>query len=334
MRGCLFVTTQGATIGKEGERVKIRTRANEIITDLPASKIEMIIAIGGVNFTPEYVNLASRFNIETVFLTLTGQFKARLDCSHEKLVTVRLKQYEFVKDEEKNLKLASSFVSGKIQNMRTILRRYKKRGRKINDEVLIMMKAYSIMAKKTENHNELLGVEGCASALYFQNIQNCLNYNLGFHKRVRRPPTDPVNALLSFGYSILYRYVCAAVRLSGLDPYLGVLHFPKDRRQSLALDLMEEWRSIVVDSVVIRMVNQLEVSEDDFIRSASSGGMIMNKKLLGKYITKLGNRLNTEISMKKNSKSYPIKKLMIKQALLCRKIMEGKEEEYISFRNR
>jgi len=169
----------------------------------------------------------------------------------------RRQQYERASDPLYTLALAQRFVVGKLRNMRTILqRRNRDRGDDAIAEVVDKIEALVERAPRTMNLNSLRGVEGSGAALYFGVFKRLFLDDWPFAGRVRRPPTDPLNVLLSFGYTLLQHNVESAVHAVGLDPYIGFLHEPVPGRPSLALDVMEEYRPVVVDSLVMKVCNQ------------------------------------------------------------------------------
>lgn len=145
------------------------------------------------------------------------------------------------------------------------------------------------LVEKVETVEELMGVEGTAARHHFEALRLILKQDMGFKGRVRRPPTDPVNAMLSFGYTLLFNRMQSAVEQLGLDPLIGNLHRPEDRRASLALDLMEELRVLLVDSVVSGMVNRLEVVPGDFFKVPDKG-VRMTEPTIAKLVKSFPNR--------------------------------------------
>jgi len=158
-------------------------------------------------------------------------------------------------------------------------------------------------------------------------LKRLLKQDLGFSGRVRRPPTDPVNAMLSFAYTLLFNRVLSAVEQGGLDPMLANLHAFEDRRPSLALDLMEEFRVPVVDSIVMAMVNRVEVGPGDFTM-LSGKGIRMSEIAIGKLVRAFQARLSEQLPHPVNGKSYSFREMIVQQAWQYKSVVLGEADEY------
>jgi len=194
-----------------------------------------------------------------------GHFRGRLSPPVAKNALLRREQYRAHADLQCALKVAQACVTGKLENMRTMLLRA---NRSLQDEAvngaITALRNMIAQVPRTTSVGSLLGVEGNCSAAYFGVFGQLLRGSLTFTRRRRRPPTDPVNSMLSLGYTLLLHQVSAAIQIVGLDPYAGFLHQPRYGRPALALDLMEEFRPIIVDSVVLNIVNHKILTEQDF----------------------------------------------------------------------
>jgi CRISPR-associated protein Cas1 len=261
----LYLVEQGAKLSHDGHRLVV-TKDGETLASVPLIHVSEVLIFGNVQVTtPVLKTLLSR-GVDVVFLTEDGRhYYGRLVGPPTKYGELRLWQYERARQAAFGLALAQRFVGGKLRNMRTLLQRY---NREMNDpevaEAVEQLAALAERAPRTQNLHSLQGVEGKGSALYFGVFKRLFKADWGFQARRRRPPTDPLNVLLSFGYTLLAHALEAAVNLVGLDPYIGFLHTTEYGRPSLALDLMEEFRPLVVDSVVLRACNGGIVRMEDF----------------------------------------------------------------------
>jgi CRISPR-associated protein Cas1 len=191
-----------------------------------------------------------------VFLTVDGRYKGRLIGAETGFGQLRLNQYNRAQAPEAALRLARPIVYGKLRNQRALLLRYSRRKADgVLGDSADRVGALAEQARRCQTLNSLRGCEGKAGAIYFGVFKRLLKGPWAFEKRVRRPPTDPVNVLLSFGYTLLLHTVRGAISTVGLDAYVGFLHGLVYNRPSLALDMMEEFRPLVVDSVVMRCLN-------------------------------------------------------------------------------
>jgi CRISPR-associated protein Cas1 len=223
-----------------------------------------------------------------------------------KNVELRIKQFEWARDKDKSLSIARSIVSGKIRNCRTLLRRNDP------DAPQELLESLDRLAKEAESASRLqslLGFEGAAAEIYFGRFGNLMksSQDFSFQNRNNRPPRDPVNTVLSYLYGILTKELFVTVLAAGFDPYLGFYHQPKYGRPALALDMMEEFRPLIADSVAITLFNNRELLQEDFIRTGIGISLTpeAKKKVLGgcrprSFIPTSDTRLATEEYLKFN----------------------------------
>jgi len=266
-----YVMEQNASVTREGGRILIK-KDRTILHTLHAFKLEQIVLFGNVFLTPAAISHLLTMGIDTVFMSKNGRYKGRLQGPHGKNISLRRQQFAQMANPEFCLDTAMYIVEGKINNLRSVLLRLNrsKRGLDLDDQIL----ALKTLNRKVEDASDLdvlRGLEGRGAVLYFQGFsKGFLADGIEFKKRIRRPPTDPVNALLSLGYTFLFNEVMGAVSMIGFDPYLGSLHAVEYGRPSLPLDLMEEWRPIIVDTLVLSLFNLTILTRDDFIISEDS----------------------------------------------------------------
>ena len=261
----MYVTTQGATLRKTGERLLV-TKGKERLADVPLIKVSQVVIFGKASVTASTVAELLEKQIEVCYLTQHGRYVGRIQPEFSKNALLRVEQYKASVSPETTLKLAKAIVAGKLTNLRTVLMRAG-RERKLSscDKAADRIQAAITGAKKAKNVDQARGHEGDGSAAYFLAFKDVIaNTKFSFEGRVRRPPTDPVNALLSFGYTLLMNDLYAAVNIVGLDPYIGYLHAQEHGKPSLPLDLMEEFRPIIVDQVVLNCLNNKILTPKDF----------------------------------------------------------------------
>jgi len=266
----LYVQAQGASLRLDGERFVVHCRDGGRAEARIANTSQVSI-YGNVQVTAPVLRTLLDRNIPTLFFSYGGWYQGRLGGGDSKNVELRLAQYDGVQSEVLCLRLAKGFVASKILNCRTMLRRNHTSAPGV---VLSELKQLAHKARHANNLGSLLGIEGTAARAYFSEFTGMLKREgaerFDFDGRNRRPPRDPVNALLSFAYSLLAKELLIAVTAVGLDPMLGFYHRPHFGRAGLALDLMEEFRPIIADSVVINAINTGVVQPDDFIHAAGS----------------------------------------------------------------
>ncbi len=258
-----YVTEQGCSIAREGERLLIK-KGKTVLHTLHMFKLDQLVLCGNVLLTPPATFYLLAQGVDTVFMTAGGRYRGRLQPPLSKNITLRCEQFKQLSDPQTALATARSIVVGKIGNLRASLMRLNRSrdGLSLEDHIL-GLKKLAERSSTASDLDSLRGFEGRSAVIYFQGFgQGFLAAGVTFEKRVRRPPTDPVNALLSLGYTLLFNTVMAAVSQVGFDPYLGALHSVEYGRPSLPLDLMEEWRPVIV---VLSVFNTRAITLQDFI---------------------------------------------------------------------
>jgi len=292
----LYIVEQGATLSIEQRRLRVH-KSGQLIAQVPLAHTTAVIIFGNATITTPAMKRLMQAGIDVVFLTQSGSYEGRLVGPLSKFGQLRHQQYALEYDATFKLRIAQSIVQAKCLNMRTLLLRY---NRDLKQEAITAaVERLGLLAERslrTTRLNALLGVEGSASAAYFHVFRLLLKREWSFEKRQRRPPPDPVNVLLSFGYTLLTRDLEASVALVGLDPYLGVLHSTEYGRPSLALDLVEEFRAIVVDSTVLRCLNMELIAPEDFSPGSSPDRpIVLSDRGKRRFIQALEDRVETSI---------------------------------------
>jgi CRISPR-associated protein Cas1 len=263
----LYVTDQGATLTKRGNRLVVEKQGRQVHWS-HAFKVEQVILMGSVSLSPAVIAFLLQEGIDTVFLSYYGKYRGRLVAHLGKNIDLRRRQFASLGDPDFRLSQARACVQGKIYNCRVLLRR---QNRELSSPEVVeaahQLRRLGQKAGQADTVDSLMGLEGSAAAAYFGCFPHFLRAaGMPFPGRNRRPPKDPVNVLLSLGYTLLANALLTQVQVAGLDPYLGALHSPDYGRPSLVLDLMEEFRPILVDALVLQLVNKKIIRPTDFFR--------------------------------------------------------------------
>lgn len=261
----LALMEQGTTLGVEGEIFSVQ-REGQVIQQVRMAEVDEVLVFGSIAFTPAAVAALLQRGTDTVFLTAHGRYRGRLVGKPGKNVPLRLAQFDRLRDPAVAVPLARSLVGGKIANQRYILlRAQREQKREDLAEAIGALRRLLETLEIAEAIEAVRGLEGQAAAVYFGVFGKCIRNPLfAFTTRTRRPPRDPVNAMLSFGYTLLSMAMESLTLRVGLDPMVGVFHAPEYGRPSLVLDLIEEFRPVIVDALVLRLVNRREVVAEDF----------------------------------------------------------------------
>lgn len=264
----LYVLEQGATIGKSGDQLTVKSR-QQLLRQVKLIDVSQVSVFGNVQITAQALREITAAGIPVCHFSYGGWFHALTSGLVHKNVELRIAQFAAAADPQHALRFARQFVLGKMKNCRTLLRRH------LQDQdrhVLAQLAELTQKAATAADAATLLGLEGIAAKRYFAGFARLLKGDQSFSidGRNRRPPRDPVNALLSFVYAILVKELTIVLHAAGFDPMLGFYHRPRYGRPSLALDLAEEFRPLLADSVVLTVVNNGEVTPASFIRRAGA----------------------------------------------------------------
>jgi CRISP-associated protein Cas1 len=359
----LYLTQEQALVRRDGEDCLLvqipERRAKDGATPSPARKervpllkIDEVVVLGEVTLTASAMHLLLERDIEITFLSHYGQFKGRLSPPFSKNAVLRLAQYRAHQDMTRRCELARCFVMGKLTNQRTMLQRYNRRlsdaqmrqaiermGHLQSQLTDLPLEKAHVAGRLAGGDNRIagtplegiLGIEGTGSAAYFSSFGKLLSNpkQWPFPGRIKRPATDPVNSLLSFGYALLTNKVASAVQLVGFDHFIGYLHSSFYGRPALALDLMEEFRPIIVDSVVLTMLNNRMLTEKDFV--VELGAYRLKDASRKVFFTKFEDRLNEEISHPIFGYKATYRRCIELQVRLLAKFVTGEIGEYAPF---
>ena len=274
--GTVYISTDDAFIGKTDERLRIRAQ-KETLLDVPLIKVDGVVVLGRATVSPAALIELLERKIPLSFLTGTGRYLGRLEPPLTNNIFVRAAQWRAAGDTEQAVHVVQGFVRGKLKNYRnSLLRSQRDTGSSLHSAITKLEQVIAGI-HRTQSIDSLRGLEGAGSAAYFGSFKHLIRVpDFTFKTRQRRPPKDPVNALLSFGYAILRHDVQSALNIVGFDPYLGYLHTQRYGRPSLVLDLMEEFRPLVVDAVVLSAINRKSLRPQDFEHEPLSGAVSLS----------------------------------------------------------
>ncbi|MBN6074366.1 type I-C CRISPR-associated endonuclease Cas1 [Aggregatibacter actinomycetemcomitans] len=269
LQNTLYITTQGSYLHKERETLVVEQEKRKV-AQLPVHSIGHIFCFGNVLVSPFLLGFCGENNVNLAFFTENGRFLGRLKGRQSGNVLLRRAQYRM--SEQNPVPIARNIIAAKIQASKRVLQR-QIRNYGENAPLKSAVDSLNVSLRQlaqAENLDEVRGIEGDAAARYFGVFNLLIRENTGFHfdGRNRRPPRDGVNALLSFLYSVLGKDISGALQGVGLDPQVGFLHADRPGRDSLAQDILEEFRAWWVDRMVLSMINRLQIKPADFISEA------------------------------------------------------------------
>ncbi len=325
----LYITRQETYLHKERETIVIK-RNKEKLGQFPGISINNILCFGQVSVSPFLMGYCGEQGIGLSFYTEYGKFLARVQGKQSGNVLLRRAQYRWADDDVKSISIARLMVAAKIANGRSVLMRdIRNHGENEMLSTAVSKLAVSLRrAGQSQSVSEAMGVEGDAASTYFSIFNELLrDSNFYFSGRVRRPPTDPVNALLSYSYTLITHECASALQGVGLDPYVGYLHQDRPGRVSLALDLLEEFRSPWADRFVLTLINRKQIKLNDFVTEAS-GAVRLKETARKTFLTAWQERKQVEIMHPYLGEKIPIGLLPHCQSMLLARHIRGDTEFY------
>ncbi len=334
----LYVTTQGAYLSKEGETVCVYLD-KELKLRVPIHTLSSIVCFGQVTSSPFLMGFCGERNVAISYLTESGRFLARVQGPVSGNVLLRRKQYRKADDPEESANLAQSMILGKIVNSRTVLMRTLRDNPSLSgtDEIESAVHRLAQIADKQKMRHSLdwaRGAEGDAAKIYFSVFDHMIiaqKEDFYFRGRSRRPPTDNMNALLSFLYTLLTHDVASALEGVGLDPAVGFLHRDRPGRPSLALDMMEELRPVLADRLALTLVNRRQVHGKGF-NTRESGAVMMDDVTRKEVLVAYQSRKRDEITHPFLNEKVSFGLVPHIQALLLARYLRGDLDAYPPFR--
>jgi CRISPR-associated protein Cas1 len=329
-RAPLYVVEQGATVGKKGERIVVRVPSKE---DISVRMIDLshVALYGNVQITAQALRACAERDIPIFHHTYGGWLVSVTSGVLGINIGLRVRQFALYQDEEAALPIAKQLVIGKLKNQRTMLRR---NASGLEGNVLEEFTRLIRLANDAHSTQQLLGIEGIGGRIYFSQFSKMLKVENGFELdgRNKRPPRDPVNAVLSLTYSLLVKDCLAALLAVGLDPYCGLYHAIRPGRPALALDLMEEFRPLIADSVTIQVFNTKVVGESDF--KYRGGAVAMSDNARRAVIRAYEKRMETLARHPLFGYQASYRRTLAIQARLLARAISGEIERYKAYTTR
>jgi CRISPR-associated protein Cas1 len=328
----LFVTTQGTYLSRDGETVLVR-REQETLLRVPIHTLGGIVCFGQVSVSPPLMGLCGERQVLISFLTEWGRFLARVTGPVAGNVLLRRRQYQVADRPVDACPIARSIILAKVANCRTVLLRANRdspeRSPDIEEAAADLGRTLERLERTDVDMDVLRGVEGDAARTYFSVFDRLITVRgeFEFRGRTRRPPLDPVNALLSFVYTLLAHDLTSALETNGLDPCVGYLHVERPGRPSLALDLMEEFRPILADRLVLSLINRRQVRGGGF-RTLESGAVEMDEATRKEVLSSWQKRKQEEVQHPFINEQAPVGLFPHLQALLLARHLRGDLDAY------
>lgn len=293
----LYLTEQGSVLRKSGDRFLVELE-DRIVLDLPYHQLESVAVFGAVQVTTQAMGELLEKGIPLSYFTRQGRLRGSLNPPYGLDVPLRVAQFELYKDPQRALDFARRTVAAKIANGQRVVAQYGSRAKMLREVEggLARLAGYASAAEKAETLDAAMGYEGSAAKEYFELLMRFNRSGFAWPGRKKFPSTDPLNALLSFSYTLLMHELSGLLEALGVDPFLGFLHQPDYGRRSLALDLLEPFRHPVADRLVLALCNRRVFGEEDFRREDEREGLVLRDEALKRFLAEYERWMRAEPS--------------------------------------
>jgi CRISPR-associated protein Cas1 len=341
---------QGLVVGVAGKVLRLE-RAGNLVQEVRLGELGEVLVFGAITLTPGAVAALLDRRLDVVFLTARGRYRGRLLGRSSRNVELRMAHQDMSRDRARCLAVAKAIVQGKLANQRNLLLRAQREHRRADlAEAIGAIRQVAERVPEAADLDAVRGLEGAAAARYFPALGTCVRQSgFEFTVRSRRPPRDPANALLSFGYTLLTSLVESLALRVGLEPQVGCLHVAEYGRPSLALDLIEEMRPVLVDSMMLRLVNRRELAREDFdwltpgeddpwsdeavasADEAGARGTWLNESGRKIFFRAWGRRLREVAEYAPQQRRLAYEQIVEQQVYHFARVVKGEDAEYAAF---
>ena len=333
----LYILSEDVYLSLDGENV-VANREKEVLARYPLHTLQSIVSFSYAGLSPALMGACVKRGVAVALCSPRGKFLARVCGGIDGNVLLRREQYRVADSEEQSCRIAKCMIFGKLYNSRRNIERTRRDHAVRVDESMLLQAAADVkallpQALAASSLDFLRGLEGNAAKSYFDVLDEMIlngKPTFSFSGRSRRPPLDPVNALLSFAYSILAHDCASALEAAGLDPYVGFLHRDRPGRTSLALDLMEELRPCMADRFVLTLINNRVVNEKDFIRQ-DSGAVLLTDDGRRKFFSAWQEKKREQLKHPYLEEKLQWGMIPYVQAQLLARLLRGDLDEYPPF---
>lgn len=280
----IYVTDNGLQLKRKSNRIVLK-KENKVIEEIPILDLKRIMIFGNNQLSTELMRYLAGKGIEVAFLSSQGRFKFRLVPETSKNIYLRMAQHDRYRDQDFRIRFSKAIVETKLKNQRSLLVRYQRNQPevKLQPHISALRNYVQLVAQKC-TVDEIMGIEGIGSKVYFEGYAKLLLGGFEFTKREYFPAPDPVNALLSFGYMLVFNELNSLLEACGFDVFLGLLHSTRYGRASLATDMIEELRTPVVDRLVLYLINKGAIKTSQFASPEDKKGVRMNDQSRKTYL--------------------------------------------------
>lgn len=292
---CLYITENGSKVSTRGGHfiVECQDGSERLV---PKETLESIVIFGNVYLTVPCIKECMERGISVSMFSTKGRYFGRIE-STSHINAKRLKQQVYLSDkEEKRVQFSKKIIMNKIHNQRVLLSRYARSSEKDIDEYIRAMKIHEKKISQCDSIEQIMGYEGNAARQYFKALSEMVKDDFKFSGRNKRPPKDAFNSMISLGYTILMYEIMGEIENRGISPYIGFMHKDIERHPTLASDLLEEWRAVIVDATVMSLIQGNEIDISEFRKDEETGAVMISKQGVNIFIKKIEKKLQSNMN--------------------------------------
>ena len=310
----LYITEQNSVLRKTGDRLIVQ-KEDEILLDVQCHKIDAVLIFGNVQFTTQAVHELFEHGIEMAILTRTGRLVGQITSPTTRNIFLRIEQFKKYGDENFKMDLSRTIIAAKIKNGLNLVRHFSYNHPEIDFKTEISgLNRWINKVNFAENNERLLGLEGSAAKLYYTAFGKMILGDFDFSGRKKRPPPDPVNAMLSLSYTMIFNEIASLLDGLGFDPYLGFFHRADYGRASLAADLVEEFRAPIAEHFVLNLINGRTFTKEDFKINPKGARVSFRRDAMKRYFSEYEKFLNKGFDHPADQTRTTLRKCIRRQA--------------------
>ncbi len=322
----LYVNEQGARIGVDGGYIKVEMK-NDLVRRIPSETLENISVFGNVSISTQAMQRCLKLGITLNFFSARGSYYGHLTPTARCRISRQRNQFALTELPDFTECFIKEILSAKIHNQKIILRRYITKTNGVISEALKQIENAERKISLCESADEMKGYEGIAARYYFSALSELIEPDFKFSGRNRMPPRDPFNSMLSLGYTLLMHEIYGLIEGHGMNAYAGFLHQDRENHPTLASDLMEEWRAVIVDSVVLSLIQRHEVDIDGFTADHETGGIFLMDETFRIFVKKYEQKMRSESSYLPEAGRRSYRALLDAQVSALAKAVDEKNPE-------
>jgi CRISPR-associated protein Cas1 len=288
----LYITENGAIMNINGGYYEVKYK-KDMVHKIPKEILEAVVLFGNIGLTTPCVRELLKRGVQVSYFSTNGVYYGRLESTSHKNIARLKKQIYSAENAQFAQTISKNIIQAKINNQLVLLRRYARNQEADLSSEINILKICKEKAAIAEDSYQLIGYEGNAAKKYFLGLSKLIKNEFKFNGRTRMPPKDPFNSLISLGYTLLMHEIYGVIENKGLTPYCGYLHKDSERHPTLASDLMEEWRAVIVDAVALSLIQGNEIAIDEFYTDEESGGVLLSNDGMKKFINKYEDKMRS-----------------------------------------